>query len=245
MVIISFSIVFLKSLYFSYRQILVIIICMKYIDYQIHTGLENMAIDSKILDEAILSNSKEPVFRFYGWLPACVSLGKNQDDSFIDYKFLKSIGVDCVRRQTGGRALFHNNELTYSYVTPASLIENGQNVSESYKYISSILINIFKNLGIELSIGGCPRHITKNNYCMSISTGADLCWNDKKFIGSAQCRKNGYILQHGSILLDYDKNLLLKIFSEPTEFDTIVTLKEIATNIKLEDIINSFKNLYL
>lgn len=245
MVIISFSIVFLKSLYFSYRQILVIIICMKYIDYQIHTGLENMAIDSKILDEAILSNSKEPVFRFYGWSPACVSLGKNQDDSFIDYEFLKSIGVDCVRRQTGGRALFHNNELTYSYVTPASLIENGQNVSESYKYISSILINIFKNLGIELSIGGCPRHITKNNYCMSISTGADLCWNDKKFIGSAQCRKNGYILQHGSILLDYDKNLLSKIFSEPTEFDTIVTLKEIATNIKLEDIINSFKNLYL
>ncbi len=204
-----------------------------------------MKIDSEILEEAILLNSKEPVFRFYGWSPACVSLGKNQDDSFIDYEFLKSIKVDCVRRQTGGRALFHDEELTYSYVTPISIIDNGQNVSDSYKYISSILINVFKNLGIDLTIGGCPRHITKNNYCMSISTGADLCWNGKKFIGSAQSRKNGYILQHGSILLDYDKNMLSKIFAESTEFDTIVTLKEISPTIKLEDIISSFKELYL
>ena len=89
-----------------------------------------------------------------------------------------------------------------------------------------------------MSIGGLERHITKNNYCMSISTGADLCWENKKFIGSAQCRKNGYILQHGSILLDYDKNLINNLFNENTEFDTIVSLKEINPNITIQDIIS-------
>lgn len=220
-------------------------IIMKYIDYERLNGAENMSVDSSILDSAIETNLKEPVFRFYGWAPACVSLGKNQKDEFVDREYLRGLGIDCVRRQTGGRALFHDRELTYSYVTPISAVPNGENIEKSYLYISQILINIFKRLDVNLTIGGCPRHITKNNYCMSISTGADLCWNGRKFIGSAQYRKNGYILQHGSILFDYDKDLILKIFNEPTEFSSIVTLKEINPNIKQEDIISAFKELYL
>lgn len=218
---------------------------MKYIDFSVNTGFKNMSVDSQLLEDAILTGSMEPVFRFYGWAPSCVSLGKNQKDDFIDKEYLSSLGIDCVRRQTGGRALFHDKELTYSYVTPVDIVPDGENVEKSYLYISQILIDIFKNLGINLTIGGCPRHILKNNYCMSISTGADLCWNNKKFIGSAQCRKQGYILQHGSILFDYDKDLILKIFNEPTEFDSIVTLKEINSDIKCEDIISAFKKIYL
>lgn len=214
---------------------------MKYIDYVVLSGAENMAIDSEILETAISQQSKEPVFRFYGWSPACISLGKNQNDNFIDKALLHSLGIDCVRRITGGRALFHADELTYCYVTPDSLIENGENVQESYKFISQILIDLFEKLGIDLTIGGCPRHITKNNYCMSVSTGADLCWNDRKFIGSAQARKHGYILQHGSILLDYDKELISKIFNESTNFDTIVTLKDINPDITIQDIISALK----
>lgn len=218
---------------------------MKYIDYEKHTGSENMYVDVNLLDEAIAKNLQEPIFRFYGWSPACVSLGKNQKEDFVNRDYLSQLGVDCVRRQTGGRALFHDKELTYSYVTPVKVIPNGENIEKSYMYISQILINIFNELGIKLTIGGCPRHITKNNYCMSISTGADLCWNGKKFIGSAQYRKNGYILQHGSILLDYDKDLILKIFNEPTDFKTIVTLKEINSSLTIKDIISSFKKIYL
>lgn len=214
---------------------------MKYIDYGVLSGAENMAIDSEILETAISQQSKEPVFRFYGWSPACISLGKNQNNNFIDKALLRSLGIDCVRRITGGRALFHADELTYCYVTPASSIENGENVQESYKFISQILIDLFEKLGINLTIGGCPRHITKNNYCMSVSTGADLCWNGRKFIGSAQARKHGYILQHGSILLDYDKVLISKIFNESTDFDTIVTLKDINPDITIQDIISALK----
>ena len=74
---------------------------------------------------------------------------------------------------------------------------------------------------------------------MLISTGADLCYNGKKFIGSAQYRKQGYILQHGSILLDYNKELLEELFKEEISTDAIISLKEINPEIKLQDIINA------
>ena len=72
---------------------------------------------------------------------------------------------------------------------------------------------------------------------MLISTGADLCYNGKKLIGSAQFRKDGYILQHGSILYDYDRELLEKIFGEKIDTNSIVSIKEINPNITKEDII--------
>lgn len=213
-------------------------------EYGVYTGKENMQKDSDLLNQAIESKLSVPIFRLYGWKPACVSLGRNQDESFLDNGFLKANGVDVVRRLTGGRALLHDNELTYSYVTPVNLIENGDNIIESYKCISGIWIDVFRNLGIELSIGGQERHITKNNYCMAVSTGADICWNNRKFIGSAQCRKEGYILQHGSILLDYDVEFLDKIFREKTDFSSIVSLKEINGDITLDDIITVVKKRF-
>ena len=218
---------------------------MKYIEYSVNSGIDNMNIDEQLLISAIDNNFEEPVFRFYGWYPACISLGRNQKDDFVDRKFLETHNIDCVKRVTGGRALFHSNELTYCYVGKISSIEGGENIFKSYLFISQILINIFNELNIDLTVGGSPRHISKNNYCMTISTVADLCWNNRKFIGSAQCRRNGYLLQHGSILLDYDKNLIDKIFSNETNFDEIVTLKEINPNISTNDIIRTFKNLYL
>lgn len=214
---------------------------MNFIDYSVRTGKENMQIDSDLLDEAIENNYIEPIFRLYGWSPACVSLGRNQNEDFIDNKLLKEMNIDCVRRLTGGRALLHDNELTYCYISPANIIPNGENVTESYKYISGIWIDIFKSLGIELTLGSLPRHITKNNYCMAVSTGADLCKDGKKFIGSAQCRKNGYILQHGSILIDYDKDKLNKVFNENTDYSTITTLKEINPSLTIDDIISAVK----
>lgn len=214
---------------------------MRFIEYKIDTGARNMQIDSDLLDESINNNSSEPVLRLYGWKPACISLGRNQDDCFIDKEILEKYNIDVVKRLTGGRALLHDNELTYSYVTPVSAVENGEKVTESYKYISGLWIKIFETLGIELTIGGLERHITKNNYCMAVSTGADLCYQGKKFIGSAQCRKNGYILQHGSILIDYNKTFLDKIFNEQTDYSTITTLKEINSHLRIDDIINATK----
>ena len=138
--------------------------------------------------------------------------------------------------------MLHDKELTYSYISPASVIPNGENVTDSYKYISGLWIDIFHRLGIELTIGGLERHISRNNYCMSVSTGADLCYGNRKFIGSAQCRKNGYILQHGSILLDYDREFLDNIFMENTDYSTIISLKEINPDLTTADIISAVKS---
>ena len=207
---------------------------MKLIRYSEHTGKENMQIDSDILEKAIKANAQEPVFRLYGWKPKCISLGRNQKWDFITGE------IDSVRRLTGGRALLHDNEITYSYVSPVSIIPNGESVIESYKYISGILINFFKTLGIDLDFGENKRVSTHFDYCMLVSTGADVCYQGKKLIGSAQCRKQGYILQHGSILYDYDKELLERLFHE--EVNGITCIKEIMPDITKKDIIDRLES---
>lgn len=210
---------------------------MEILPYSINSGQVNMDIDSELLENAIVQGIKKPIFRLYGWEPACVSLGRNQDDNFLNNELLKKHNIDVVRRLTGGRALLHDNEITYSFVCPVSYLENGEHVVSSYKEISQILIDKFKKLGIELEFGTSKSVKTGFDYCMLISTGADLCYENKKLIGSAQCRKNGYILQHGSILYDYDKNLLEEIFGEEVSTDEITSIKEINPNLTKEKII--------
>lgn len=211
---------------------------MKIIPYETRTGKENMQIDSDLLDFAIKNELKEPIFRLYGWEPACVSLGRNQKDDFLDYELLKSKNIDVVRRLTGGRALLHDNEITYSLICPESFLQNGSHIVSSYKEISQILIDKFKKLGIDLDFGASKPIKTGFDYCMLISTGADLCYKEKKLIGSAQCRSHGYILQHGSILYDYDKKLLEEIFKEKVSTDEITSIKEINPKLSKEKIID-------
>lgn len=226
---------------------------MKYIPYEIKTGAENMQIDCDLLEDAIASQSKEPVFRLYGWSPACVSLGRNQKNDFIDEKFLKENNIDIVRRLTGGRALLHADEITYSFVCPVSYLEHGENIVSSYKEISQILIDAFKKLDIELDFGGKPK--AHGNFCMLVSTGADLCYQGRKLIGSAQFRKfapqpsplkvegETYILQHGSILYDYDRELLEKVFKEKVDTSSITSIKEINPDLTKEDIVEMLRNV--
>lgn len=211
---------------------------MKIIPYETRTGKENMQIDSDLLDFAIKNELKEPIFRLYGWEPACVSLGRNQKDDFLDYELLKSKNIDVVRRLTGGRALLHDNEITYSFICPESFLQNGSHIVSSYKEISQILIDKFKKRGIDLDFGASKPIKTGFDYCMLISTGADLCYKEKKLIGSAQCRSHGYILQHGSILYDYDKKLLEEIFKEKVSTDEITSIKEINPKLSKREIID-------
>ena len=212
----------------------------KFIPYNIYTGKENMRIDNELLEQSIVEHAQEPIFRLYGWSPACISLGKNQADNFLDKTFLDNNNIDVVRRLTGGRALLHDNEITYSYICPVSALKNGENVTQSYVEISQILIEKFAIAGIKLEFGGNKKINTKFDYCMLISTGADLCYEGKKLIGSAQCRKHGYILQHGSILYDYNKALLEKIFNEKVDTTSITSIKEINPTLTKQDIIELF-----
>lgn len=205
---------------------------MKYVGFEVNTGEQNMQIDNDLLDFAIKTQASEPVLRLYGWSPACVSLGRNQSDEFLDKDFLKSKNIDIVRRLTGGRAILHDEELTYSYICPVSSLKNGESVVNSYKEISQFLVDGFAKLGIKLEFSSnkkTHKKITneKTDYCMSISTGADLSFEGKKLIGSAQFRKEGYILQHGSILFNYDKKLIEKLFSEIIDKNALTCLNYI------------------
>ena len=217
---------------------------MKLIPYSVHTGEENMQIDSDLLDEAIQNQSQEPVFRLYGWKPMCISLGRNQRGKYFwgKYQECKSNNknIDCVRRLTGGRALLHDDEVTYSFVAPISIIPNGETVIESYKYISGILIKFFKTLGIDLDFGENKKISTHFDYCMLLSTGADVCYNGQKIIGSAQYRKEGYVLQHGSILFSYDKALLEELFNE--EVKGIISVSEVLPSISKEVLIQELEH---
>lgn len=203
---------------------------MKYLGYSIHSGAENMRLDLEMLERAINENVEEPLFRLYGWAPKCISLGRNQKDVFLSGE------IDSVRRLTGGRALLHDNEVTYCYVGKANEHES---VIDSYKKISGILIDFFDTLEIKLEYGENKRVSTHYDYCMLLSTGADVCYQGKKIIGSAQCRKNGYILQHGSILFGYDKTLLENLFHE--EVKGITTVNEILPDMTKENFVNLFE----
>lgn len=194
---------------------------MKFIPYEILKGSENMAIDEKLLDEAIVSNA-EPILRFYGWLEPTLSFGKNQ-------QMFEFPNFPIVKRITGGRALLHDKELTYCFICNKNFLENGDSIINSYKQISNGLILGFQELGLNLEFPSYQKVSAKSGYCMNLATGSDLSYQEKKLIGSAQARKRGYILQHGSILLDYDKVLLEKIFDE--KVDKITSLKEINPNL--------------
>ena len=199
----------------------------------VNCGKVNMEVDLKMLNDAILSKAKNMTVRFYNWAPKCISLGKNQPCE----TFYTNLGIDIVRRPTGGRALLHDKELTYCVVAP---IKNGQSVIESYKEISDALILGFKKLGIELNYSKvCSKNL---RYCMNISCGADVSFNSRKLIGSAQFRSRGYLLQHGSILYELDFDLVEKIFRQKVEKKSIITLNEINKNLTQDEIILALKD---
>lgn len=210
---------------------------MKYLGFSVNSGSRNMEIDAQMLENAISTSDKAILFRLYGWSPKCISLGRNQKDDFLTGE------IEAVRRLTGGRALLHNNEITYCCVAPVGAIPNGQSVVDSYKYISGILIDFFKTLGVELDFGENKRVSTHYDYCMLLSTGADVCYKGQKIIGSAQCRKNGYILQHGSILFGYDKELLENLFHE--EVKGITTVNEILPDLTKDEFVKRFEKFLL
>ncbi len=213
----------------------------KLFEYKINTGKSNMLIDEQILDNAVKNNEKEPILRFYGWKPICVSIGRNQSSENINIEYCKNQKIDIVRRATGGRGLLHDDEVTYSFVCPVDFLESGSSIITSYKEISSAIIEGFKNINIKLELGGRKKIESSHDYCMLLSTGADLSYNGIKLIGSAQFRKHGYILQHGSVLFSYNAEKIEKIFNEKTQQGSITCINEINSQLTKNDIIEAMK----
>ncbi len=171
-------------------------------------GKYNMAVDEAI-HNAYQRGDIGPTLRLYRWKPACLSVGRFQDvQKQVDLENLKQLGIDLVRRQTGGRAVLHDDELTYSLVISERLMPGS--VLETYKAISQVLVAALRNLGVPAQLSEVERGVTARDprfrgaACFSAASWYEIEACGKKITGSAQMRKGGAILQHGSIPLTMD-----------------------------------------
>jgi len=177
----------------------------RFISLDVRDGYWNMALDEAVLNTVIEKKSPNTV-RFYKWNPSTASIGRNQSLSAeVDLEFAKKKGFNVVRRITGGGAVFHahRDEITYSIVCPIKFLENlnAIKVLDQFEIITQGIVAGLNNYGLKPKKGviHCPA----------------IFLDGKKFSGNAQVRKRGHILQHGTILLDIDPELMYSVLKAP------------------------------
>lgn len=165
-------------------------------------GAWNMAVDQAVL-ESIGRGDSLPTFRLYAWQPACLSLGYAQSFKDVDLPRLQAHGWELVRRVTGGRAILHIDELTYSVVAPQDEPRLMGTVLESYQRLAKALIMAVLDLGlpVEMEENAPPASATKGPVCFEVPSAYEIVVGGKKLIGSAQARKKEGVLQHGTFPL--------------------------------------------
>ena len=187
-----------------------------------YNAYENMSIDEAI-SICIEKNISDPTIRFYMWLPSSVSIGRFQSmNDEVNIENCKKEGVDYVRRITGGGAVYHDKdgEITYSIIGSEKIFE--KRIKESYKQICEHIVNAMKMLRIKASFAPIN----------------DIIVNNKKISGSAQERKNGVLLQHGTILYKIDVKKMfsfLNVSKEKISDKAIKTVEERVTSILNEN----------
>jgi lipoate-protein ligase A len=172
---------------------------------QARRGAWNMAVDEAVLEH--IGNGDSPsTLRLYAWDPACLSLGHAQPFADVDRDRLQERGWEVVRRATGGRAILHTDELTYSVIgsTEEPVLVGG--VLESYNRLAQALLLAVKNLGlpVEMKEGKANENAAPNPVCFEVPSTYEITVGGKKLIGSAQARKKEGVLQHGSLPLKGD-----------------------------------------
>jgi lipoate-protein ligase A len=184
----------------------------------------NSAYSNMAIDRAVLANvSKDkapPTVRFFTWKPPAISIGYFQSlKEEVDLAACKDLGVDYVRRITGGGAVFHDKELTYSIVIPESHYKIPKNIMESYGLICGAIIKGLKQIDIE------SRYVPIN----------DIIADGKKISGNAQTRKAKTVLQHGTILMDVNVEEMFSLLIVPNEKirDKLISdVKQRVTSVK-------------
>jgi lipoate-protein ligase A len=179
----------------------------------------NMALDESIMVH-VGQEVSPPTIRLYGWSPPAVSIGYFQGlEEEVDLKICKNLGIDYVRRITGGGAVFHEHEVTYSFSLPEISPLVPHNILDSYRVICQGIVEGLAGLGIQAEF------VPLN----------DIIVNGKKISGSAQTRRNRTILQHGTVLIDTDVEKMFSILRVPSEKikdKLIIDVKERVTSIK-------------
>lgn len=184
-----------------------------------HDPYYNMAMDEALLN-FVSRGEIDPVVRFYTWNPATLSVGYFQRlKKEIDIDKVKEKGFGLVRRQTGGRGVLHDKELTYSVIVPESHPNMPSTITEAYRVISEGLLEGFKLLGFDTYFA-IPRSKEEREklkqprsaVCFDAPSWYELVVEGRKIAGSAQTRQKGVILQHGSLLQDVDVDELFDMF---------------------------------
>lgn len=182
----------------------------------------NMAVDEAIFN-ACRRGAARPTLRLYTWRPPAVSLGYGQTlETELDPRRCRAYGIDIVRRPSGGRAVLHDEELTYALILPVGFGDTGRSAYEVYRWMSDLLIGALRDMGVpaELAVnlevsepdenaaqvdGDTDEDALSSNEregaCFTQTTRYEIEVHGRKLVGSAQRRANGYLLQHGSLLL--------------------------------------------
>ena len=204
-------------------------------------GPTNMAIDEAILS-AVSENQSPPTLRFFAWTPPCLSLGYAQPVGDVDRERLRGLGWDLVRRPTGGRAILHTAELTYSVIAPMSEPRVVGGVIESYRQLSAGLMQGVELLGLNVRAEKNPKSsqtpeaerrgqipnpnlqspnhpitLSPNPVCFEAASDYEITANGRKLLGSAQVRKQGVVLQHGTLPLTGDVARIVEVLRVDSE----------------------------
>jgi lipoate-protein ligase A len=181
-------------------------------------GAWNLALDEAIFD-AVRARRSPPTLRLYGWEAPTLSLGYAQDPARdLDLAACAAAGVDVVRRATGGRAVLHDREVTYSVAVPAGTPLFGAGVDAAYRAVAAGLLAGLRLLGVDAALapaarGGArePRHPG----CFATASRHEILAGGRKLVGSAQRRSGGAFLQHGSLLIAGHGERLARLLRPP------------------------------
>ena len=217
----------------------------RFVDSGFKTGSYNMDFDLMLAKNL---KPGEAILRFYMWKPFCISLGANQSENTLNLAKVTADGIDVVNRPTGGRAILHSEELTYSVIFPA---ENSLSLKDFYKNINiaiKIGLAFFNDALSEVNLEHTEPHFPsfykeeRSAVCFAVSSKYEINYQGRKLVGSAQRKIGNVILQHGSILCgDYHKKIAdYLVLDEKSLAEVQNDLNESTTDLKkiLNDEIN-------
>ena len=193
-------------------------------------GAWNMALDEAILLSAG-SGKALPTLRLFAWHPACLSLGYAQSVQDVNLTAINALGWGLVRRSTGGRAILHVDELTYSVITPVDNAVMSGGLTESYRRISAAILEALHRLGIDANADReyqtPPGTDKKGAVCFEVPSNYEITFQEKKLVGSAQARRKEGILQHGTLPLFGDLARILQVLNMPINADLDTTRQKL------------------
>lgn len=190
------------------------------------SGVANMALDEALMERA--GRTGEWICRVYGWAEPTISFGRNQAAlRHYDRARIAERGFAVVRRPTGGRAILHHREVTYSVCAPAT---DAGGLHESYLLINRLLVGALQSLGVEVAVAESRVQAMQPGPvpCFDHPSSGELVAGGRKLVGSAQWRSENALLQHGSILIDDDQGELTPLLREPVaDTPPAATLREL------------------